>query len=64
MVRLNRCFLGITVLEENKQNIEVEKKDTDRIKYVCIKLRVTKWIKMLNMDEDDILEGIIGLLLS
>ena len=33
---MNRCFLGTTVLEENKQNIEVEKKDTDRIKYVCI----------------------------
>ena len=57
-------FLGTTVLEENKQNIEVEKKDTDRKKYVCIKLRVIQWIRMLNMDEDDILEGISGLLLS
>ena len=34
----NRCFLGTTVLEENKQNIKVKYKDTDRIKYVCVKL--------------------------
>ena len=34
----NRCFLGTTVLKENKQNIEVQYKDTDSIKYVCVKL--------------------------
>ena len=36
--RRNRCFLRTTVLKENKQNIEVKYKYTDRIKYVCVKL--------------------------
>ena len=33
----NRYFFRTTVLEKNKQNIEVKYKDTDRIKYVCVK---------------------------
>ena len=35
---MNRCFLGTTILKENKQNVEVLYKDTDRIKNVGVKL--------------------------
>ena len=38
-------FLRTTVLKENKQNIEVYYKDTDRRKYVCINLeRISNFI--------------------
>ena len=32
---MNRCFTGIPYWKENQQDIEVQNRDTDIIKYVC-----------------------------
>ena len=63
---MNRCSTGTTVLERESARYRSSEQ-----RYRCNKIRVkeygeyvVQWVQMLIRGEDDILEGISGLLLS